>query len=100
MTKKKEDIDQSFELERLKVYATQLKVVALNAQLDSIQQRHNAIQIEISLLPTKAQEVQKQRDALLEQYKEDYTALKKAAGVPEGSDLNLETGEIVESPKK
>ena len=93
-TKKKDNGVE--ELERLKLYTTQLKIRALNSQLEAFQQRRNAIMVEIETLPKKMTEAQQQRDELLQGYQEEYTAMKEQAGVPEGHELNLETGEVVQ----
>jgi len=95
-TKKKE---VTSEADRLKVYATQLKVSALTAQLEALKQRQNAIMVEINALPERTKQVEEQRTALLEQFKVDYVALKEAVGVPEGKELNLETGEFVDAQR-
>ncbi len=90
-TKKKENAD----MERLLLFTKQMKIRTLNADLNSFQNRQNALAMELDAIPKKAQEAQEQRDKLLEEYKQEYTTMKEAAGVPEGSELNLETGEIV-----
>jgi len=93
MTKKKATVNET---ERLKLYAKQLKIRTLNAQLEAFQQRRNAIAVELDVLPKRADEAQQQRDVLLQEYQQEYTTMKEAAGVPEGSELNLETGETVQ----
>lgn len=93
--KKKEDNGVS-EMERLQLFNKQLKIRALNSQLQAIDQRQNAIAVELEILPTKKAEIEKQRDALLGEYQPEYAAMKEAVGVPEGSELNLETGEVVQ----
>ena len=49
------------EKERLGAYNLQLKIIALNSQLEAMQQRGIALQTELEILPKKAQEAQEQR---------------------------------------
>ncbi len=88
------------EVDRLRLLNKQLKIRTLSAQLEAITQRQTAIAVEMEVLPTKKTELEKQRDELFEEYKKEYVEMKETAGVPEGSDLNLETGELVQSPQQ
>lgn len=93
-TKKKNNgID---EMDRLQLFNQQLKIRALNSQLQAVEQRQNAIAVELEVLPAKKAEIEKQRDELLGEYQTAYGAMKEAAGVPDGHELNLETGEVVQ----
>ena len=95
MSQKKNN-DGGGEIDRLKLFAKQLKIRTLNAQLEAITQRQTAIAVEMEMLPTRKNDLGQQRDVLLEEYKVEYVAMKEAASVPEGSELNLETGELVQ----
>jgi hypothetical protein len=99
MATKKKDNGVS-EMDRITLYNKQLKIRTLNAQLEAIKQRRGSIAMELQVLPKQEEEAKQQRDALLNEYQNEYTAMKEAAGVPEGHELNLETGEVVQLPQQ
>ena len=100
MTKKNKEASSNGDTERNELFVQQLKIVALNSRLEAINQRQQAILAESSLIEVKKPEVERERDALLAEYKPRYEKLKTKMEVPEGSDLNLETGEVVASPSR
>lgn len=75
------------------------KVHRVVAQLESLSQRKQAINLELSIIPEKEKELQGQRDAYLEDLRSKYAAAKEQAGIPEGMEMNLETGAPMEAPK-
>jgi vacuolar-type H+-ATPase subunit D/Vma8 len=80
----------------LRLYTTQLKIRTLTAQMEALQQRRNALILEAETLPKKLQDVQTQRESLVKEYQADYSAMKSAMGVPDGNEINLETGEVIQ----
>lgn len=75
------------------------KVHRLVAQLETVAQRKAAIMMEMNILPEKEKELQTQKDALLTQLRADYTKAKEQAGIQEGMELDIETGEAI-SPQQ
>ena len=86
------------ETERLTAFNLQLKIVALNSQIEAFNQRAISLQTELEVLPKKIQEAQEQRNELAGQYQKVYAELKESYGVPEGHEINLETGLVVPNP--
>lgn len=83
------------EEERKDLYILQLKIVALNNKLDAMQSRQTALAAESGAISTAIPKIEEERNKLLNEYKPRYTELKSNMEVPEGSELNLETGEVV-----
>lgn len=83
------------ETARLQVYNTQLKVRMLHAQAEALTQRHSSLMLELDMLPKKLKELENQRNELVDEFNKGYKALKEEMDVPEGSEVNLETGEII-----
>ena len=90
-----EKTDGVTELVRLKLFNQQLKIVALSNRLEALNQRKQSISLELSVIPEKIKTAEDEQKKLLEDYKSRYAKLKEEAGVPDGHELNLETGEIV-----
>ncbi len=82
---------------RLQVFNTQLKVRMLHAQGEALSQRHSSLLLELEMIPKKLKELEDQRNELVDEFNEGYKALKEEMDVPEGSEINLETGEVVPS---
>lgn len=101
MTKKDKDKDGNGTAEETKdLFILQLKIVALNSRVEAMTQRRNAIANELNMLTLKQPEAEQERNKLLAEYKPRYEELKTKMEVPEGSEVNLETGEVVASPQQ
>lgn len=87
------------ETELLKLQNLRLKVNALDNRLEAMKQRQNAIMIELQVIPGKLKEAEQEREQLADAFNSAYTTAKETAEVPEGMELNLETGEAVD-PKQ
>ena len=96
MTKKDKEANGT-DQERTNLYITQLKIVALNNRVEALKQHQRATSAELNLVATRLPEVEKERDQLLNAYKPAYEKLKAKLEVPEGHELNLETGEVAQS---
>jgi len=81
--------------QRTTVHNLQLKILLINTQLELIQQRRNAITLEMDVLPVKTNDLQKRRKELVVEFKDKYEKLKSIMNVPDNSELDLETGKIV-----
>jgi DNA repair exonuclease SbcCD ATPase subunit len=99
MTKKDKDSNGTAE-ETKDLFILQLKIVALNNRVEAMTQRKNALAQELNMLAVKAPEAEQERDKLLATYRPRYEELKSKLEVPEGSELNLETGEVVASQQQ
>jgi len=88
-----EDID--VKAQRLQVFNTQLKIRMLHSQAETLNQRHSSLLLELDVIPKKLKELEEQRNELVDEYNESYTALKEEMDVPAGTEINLETGELV-----
>jgi hypothetical protein len=94
---KKNDNGKTSDQERNELFIQQLKIVALNSRLDALMQRQQALVAESNLIAVRKPEMERERSALLSSYQTRYEQLKKTLEVPEGHELNLETGEVVAS---
>jgi len=95
MTEEAKNGADLYETERLKIYATRLKVQVLQGAIDAFRQRQNALAIEMDVLPKKMAEAESQQSELLKEFEAAYAGLKEKLGLEEGQEVNLETGEIV-----
>ena len=91
--------DQTLEeLELLKLQNMRLHVSSLDGRLEATKQRHQALSVEMQILPEKLQQIQKEREAKAQEFNNAYAAAKEKLEVPEGKEIDLETGSIVDAP--
>jgi hypothetical protein len=90
----------SVEMERLQLYTTQLKIVALNNRVEAMKQRQQAINMEAAIIPDKLKAAEEEGKRLIEIYRSGYDKLKETMEVPEGKEVNLETGELVDAQQQ
>lgn len=76
------------------------KAHRLVAQLEALSQRKAALALEMNILPEKEKELQSQRDTMLTQLRDMYAKAKAQAGIPDGMELDIETGEAVQPPQQ
>jgi hypothetical protein len=69
------------------------------AQVEMIGQRRQALMMELNILPEREKQIQAQRDETVKQLQAAYTKAREQLQVPEGLDINIETGEIFD-PKQ
>lgn len=81
------------ETELLKLQNLRLRVSAADSRIEAIRQRQNALMIELNVLPDKLKESEAQRKELADAFTTAYASAKESAEIPEGMELNLETGE-------
>jgi len=91
--------DNGAKLQRLELYTQQLKIVALQNRIEAIKQRQQALTMEASLIPERLKAAEDEQKKMLEAYQAEYAKLKEELEVPEGHEINLETGEVVD-PKQ
>ncbi len=88
------------ELQTLKLQNMRLRVAALDGKAEAITQRGQALSIEMQVLPSKLEEVKKERESKAQEFTAAYTAAKEELEVPEGMEIDLETGKLVEAPSQ
>lgn len=86
------------ELQLLKLQNLRLRVSAIDGKIEAIQQRSQALAIEMQVLPGKLEEAKAAREKQATEFQSAYTAAKEELEIPEGMDINLETGKIEEIP--
>ncbi|MCP3685844.1 MAG: hypothetical protein GY861_24610 [bacterium] len=87
------------EVERLRLLNQRLKYGVVETQFEAVKQRQNALTIELRAMPVQMKEMQETLNTMSADFNEAYIAAKKKYEVPEGYELNLETGEVVQPPK-
>jgi SMC interacting uncharacterized protein involved in chromosome segregation len=95
--------DKKTELTREQLLELQVmnqKAGKLSAQLEMIGQRKQALMMELNILPDREKMVQTQRDEVVKQLQEAYSAAKQLAQIPDGMELNIETGEPLNPQKQ
>jgi hypothetical protein len=88
--------DKKTELTREQLLELQVlnhKAGKLQAQIEMINQRKSALAMEMNILPEREKQVKAQLDEVVKQLQEQYTKAKQLAQIPEGQELNIETGE-------
>jgi len=85
------------ELKLLKLQNLRLRISVLDGKTEALSQRRQAIAIEMQVIPDRLEETKKARETLASEFTAAYTAAKKELNVPEGKELDLETGKIAEA---
>jgi hypothetical protein len=101
MTKSKDDraVTTLSREQLLELQLLNQKAHRILAQLEAVNQRKAAISMEMNIIVEKEKELQTQRDAMLAHLRESYNKAKVQANVPEGMELDIETGEAVTPPQ-
>lgn len=79
-----------------KVRAVNFELTALNNRLGSMDEARRRANIELQSLPGRIGELQKELQGKQQAGKEEYTKLKKLLNCPEGKEIDLSTGKIIE----
>jgi len=85
------------ELALMKLQNVRLRVSVVDGKLEALTQRRQALAVELQILPERLEEAKKNREKLAAEFTSAYEAAKKELNVPEGKEINLETGEIVDA---
>lgn len=78
----------------LKIDNLRLKFQNSLTALEALTQRRNALSVEAQVLPERIKKAEESKDALQKQFEAEYTKLKEELEVPEGLELNFESGQF------
>ena len=92
-------VEKKVDLSREQLLELQMlnhKAGKLSAQVEMIGQRKQALMLELNILPEREKQIQTQRDEVVKQLQAVYLKAREQMQVPEGMEINIETGEIVD----
>jgi len=98
MDEKNAETEYDPKQEQQELFVLQLKMAALAKQVGVFEERQARLSTEAQLLETNKLLVSRDHEELRAIYKPRYDKLKKVLEVPEGKELNLETGDTVDAP--
>jgi len=87
------------EVRFLKIDNLRLKFQNSLTALEALNQKRNALSIEVQVLPERIQRAEEQKKSLQERFEAEYSKLKEELEVPEGMELNFESGKFEKRPQ-
>jgi len=100
MTKKDNGTDLEAKVERLELLSVASDVENMGTKRAALQTKLQQLQAEGTLAQQNLKEVTERGQELLQQFQTAYAAYKAKLKVPEGKEVNLRTGEIVDAPSE
>jgi hypothetical protein len=84
--------------ERLELFATAMELERMLMERSALNSQIEKMQTEANMITARIKEISSSGEGLMKEYQARYADFKKKLKVPEGKEINLKTGELVDTP--